>query len=540
MQIQVGYIEKPKNSCKSFMKNVKTINNVRLKEPTDLSKPVFLLIGIGNANLAKYNYLYCPEIGYCWLIEAKYVTNDLCELYCERDPLATWADKIYNEFGTIEYCSKIDAEDIYQDDPRLLPDDYYGTKSIFYPWVVSGNNRGLHEALEPSFDQGIVCLCVVGGTVSGVQTQYWIISPRSYFELVEAYVDKFVGNIGDAVKLALGNTNIKENIVSATWLPFSWNTLAIYLHEHEIGTEAEVYIGGWASNTYGYALTTFPSACFTQSRTINVDGSDGSDLKFGMPDDLGVGPPRLRGAKYSKISLIHPGGVVDLSSDAFKYAKTIKMTTVVDLIGATYSISLIPDDAQATDKDGFQLPTITGNIGIDLSGAGGKGFSTMLKGITSISGLSLDIASKYLLGANTNFSSIGKSMTDISPRGGATGSNSLGEWRALSGNTPYHMVIMEAITTLPQMYTRPVTGDATAKNEYDLFGRDFGKPCGQYAKLDTFRQNNRDIFVQVPDFAFGRHCTYADKDIKPFPQEIDSINAFARGGLYMAQTDAYA
>ena len=89
MNLTIGKMKKRINSTKFTYDAVTTLSGVTFKEPTSRSKPVFLLHKVSSdGDLAGCNYCNCLGRFY-WIDDIVHVTNDLIEVHCHTDVLAT-------------------------------------------------------------------------------------------------------------------------------------------------------------------------------------------------------------------------------------------------------------------------------------------------------------------------------------------------------------------------------------------------------------------------------------------------------------------
>ena len=90
--------------------------DVKLKEPTDVLNPVFLLYQHGHDG---QNYLWAFG-RYYWIVNIKYITNDTMEISCRIDPLGSYRGHIRNTQAYVLYDSTPNSE---------IPDRRLGVRS---------------------------------------------------------------------------------------------------------------------------------------------------------------------------------------------------------------------------------------------------------------------------------------------------------------------------------------------------------------------------------------------------------------------------
>src|SRR5574343_826021 len=116
--IVVGRTPKRINSTSRLFNSVGTNLSCKLKSPCSMQMPVFRVQGLTKGTL----YNYCKfEDNYYWVDDVVYLTNNIHELHCHLDPLATFSDDIKDSKGmVIDGASTFWNE--YADDGRLQPE----------------------------------------------------------------------------------------------------------------------------------------------------------------------------------------------------------------------------------------------------------------------------------------------------------------------------------------------------------------------------------------------------------------------------------
>lgn len=170
--IKIGKIEKCINStARSFVSGATVFTqNVCLKEGSTIEAPTFIInSSISYARLAQYNYIKWETddsqyatgtVGFYWITSRKFVHNNLIEISCEMDILATFRSAITTYDGFIARSSN--GYDTMITDPNILTKpilvkeasksfalvDLYTEANIFdytdgnvsYTWTTIGTN----------------------------------------------------------------------------------------------------------------------------------------------------------------------------------------------------------------------------------------------------------------------------------------------------------------------------------------------------------------------------------------------------------------
>lgn len=201
---------------------------VTLKQATNLMNPVFVL----TMNLSAKNYVYVPSWGrYYFISDVVYDSNNLCELHCTFDPLATYRDSIGAYTGFVE---------------RTSSPQYYNTD-------INDNALSVEDVVEYSSSANTYCriangliyiVRIVGrGSTNGIGTfvmnRYAL---QHLFSGLWGDIDSgsVEGSILDFLQLYIANPSQYIEGVYAS-------PLGISVYSHNISTET-VYVGGHETN----------------------------------------------------------------------------------------------------------------------------------------------------------------------------------------------------------------------------------------------------------------------------------------------------
>lgn len=348
MKVTIGSIVKKINSTSSeFNKRFENVE-FTLKEATSITEPVLLLKCMNLNTASLVNYCYIEGWGYYWIDDIIYSTYDLREVHCHRDVLATFKDLIKSCEAYIKYTSSIGTFTNFElDDPRLTPEVEYSFSESFPVSTFGG---------KPFDADGCVVMKVIamvktssGSNGSGIIT--YILPDYVFTDFIRAFADEFVDNFKDAVKYLLGNSNFKENIVSARWYPLKYDSMP--------GTATTaINLGGFNATVSKAKVLNTPYYILPSSGTVN--------LNFNLPSST---YKFLRGKKYTSIQFVHPGGIVDLSSDDFINLGTIFLRLCFEITSGEYAFMIVPYGSSST-PGGNQYMLATGQFGIDVMNTG--------------------------------------------------------------------------------------------------------------------------------------------------------------------------
>lgn len=118
------------NTIRKKLTSLTTESTIRLKQPTDIVSPTFIISGVTTANIINSNYLYYPDFGRYYYIENKVNTaNDVWEIQCSCDAIESFRNQILNLKAVLDKQEFV--YNMYLDDGTL--------KAYSYPQVLTKN-----------------------------------------------------------------------------------------------------------------------------------------------------------------------------------------------------------------------------------------------------------------------------------------------------------------------------------------------------------------------------------------------------------------
>ena len=252
--------EKRKNSTKQPLDASRTtLSNVYLKEGTSLEQPVFII----NSNDFTYNYAQYNGI-YYYIDDIVSLKNNLLELHCSRDLLATYKAKIQATSPYVLYYDHTNTEIV---DSRLSTKTTQVTQSE--NGAFSNFGKGTCYVLsvvgQDSVSQYAVSLSDLKGIVNQnfldtLENQISQVNPPATDSLVD-----FATYITDLLTTeALSFTyvgKISECIRSCYALPIPYTAWG--------GSSEQIYLGKSYSGKSGYALGS-SERILSDSATVNI------------------------------------------------------------------------------------------------------------------------------------------------------------------------------------------------------------------------------------------------------------------------------
>ena len=396
MNIDIGHIDKRVNSTKQTFTKTHTNVDVKLKEPTSVINPTFILRNTFGTNQYRFssqtNYIYVPDWGYYWIMDIVYETNDIIKFVCARDVAATGKDYIKKINAYVKYCSDaaIATNRGLLDDDRFGPDLYLGSSyTNLYTTPVGSTESLCSKLLTHNFGEGVVILTTIGLN-AGIQR--WIMDVPGFVEVMLSIATEAAGASSlDQFTAKFFGSDWKECILGATYLPVKKSELdAIF------SATDPVLAGAISVTTSAYHHTAVPSygICNTFRRALPfIDICNKSNYSF------------LKGPKYTSVTFQYCGGTIDISNEALTDFSQVYVEESFDIITGDFSIKLY-----ATNIDGIKGPmlgAIVDNLSADFSSALSYMPSTTDQGLNMLT-------SMYKSSLNAGASNLGVSMTPSS------------------------------------------------------------------------------------------------------------------------------
>lgn len=532
MKIDIGWTAKRINSTSTTFNKTYSQVEVKLKEPTSITRPQFLLRLNGPANMHKCNYLHYLPWGYYWIDDIIVETNDLVTLICRRDVLASFKTEIGNTYSYVNYATTLDLYNgsFEQDDPRLSPDILYNSDA-FRPFT----NIGLFDVDGCIIVQTLAFTESGSGGSAGINTY---IMPYSAFNmLARSCADDMVNKTTEELTRLLLGSDLKSNILSARWVPFS---LAKIEEWYPNNVTTDVCLAG-------FSVTVSEAVEFTSQSVIRNWQYTGADL---FNDTLRNTYKFLRGSKYTSMQLVHPCGRLDLSSDDFITADSLTIKMSVDLTSGDYAITIWP-------AKGNTFPTVTGTFATDwtryITNMNSPNTAVKVKALKAIGQLgaasigsgggwtlqaetpnhTFDVASSSkgeslargvtgIGGAIENSYNTGRSYNDA----GSSGITNFYTMFGINEQSPMSKIIrIEYTTYVPHVMAQNYQ---THTSYYASYAQKYGYPYFADAKISDLSG-----YVQCAGFCYLNYNTQAPTVLRfATAVEIAEINSLLNGGIY--------
>lgn len=321
------FFNKRKNSTKRPSGGRK--RNVVLLDDVSLYSPVF------ECEYWDYNDNYCKWAGrFYYVVDVVCVRNNLFDVHCEIDPLATWKDDIMNTTAFVTFSTS--SFDIGIPDYRLSSDPITITKS-----TAKEVFEGLGEDYVVSY-VGTLSAPSVGLTESqleGLQGQ--MMSEKC----VKTIVKWVKSNVLEGDSQSFETSNVLSGLMGNTSNSI---TRCIFTPKlHSTGSSGDIVLaGGYNTNIAGVK----PSHSYSETYSLSI------------PWAFPTGDFRNR-AQFTSLSIYLPGyGFLALNADNYQGKSSISVQATLDsFVGEiTY---LVGGNAKATCSIAYPVQVGTSQVG---------------------------------------------------------------------------------------------------------------------------------------------------------------------------------
>lgn len=440
---------------------------VTLKEGTSIEKPTFILTG----NLFTCNYVQAFD-HYYFVDDIRSVRNNLSEIECSMDVLATFKTDIGN------YTALIERSATYYD--TTYPDTAVAMKND----VVTNENQAASSMFVSGGGYGCYVLSVLNdiGSGTGFTTTY-ILDASELAECAQ-FVNTDWGSAETDIVAWLKAVFLKtaDSIIDCIWLPvassvYTSSSLVVY-ETLRIGV---TNMQGTGLDVKGYRIT-YPFIA-TESITLTIPHWY-SDFRKYNP--------------FTKVILKIPGmGATEINPLDFEKNSTIKLVYWLDMSTGDAFVAACNDDGHlvSTYSLNIAVQCPVGKIGADVTGFMTSGLAT-----AAAAAGALVAPGKYQ--AVSGFAAAATAMNTLASMTGVTASIHGGKGgRAIFRDANYYVGVIAKYTSTPS----------------DL-SDEAGRPCMAKYQISTCSG-----FVK---------CVNADVPIAGMGGEKEIVNEYLNGGFY--------
>lgn len=498
--IIVGRTQKRINSTSRVFYAGGTTLNCKLKAPCSMQMPVFRVQGLTKGTL----YNFCKfEDNYYWIDDVVYVTNNIQEIHCHLDPLATFRDAIEDTKGMVIYGSS-DNWNQFVDDGRVQPEIFSQSQA----GMPDGDDAGMFglrtggcvvltftqtssvswlngDQSEPVTD------CGIHVALLSVDNFRDCIADLNNFDITGGIIE-----IAQAFGRAFAGGSLLDNILRVIWLPFDYDDVVAKCCDYDDDYRYGLMLGGVLNDhTPWYELPA--SAMYTHSGTITIDW-----------DSLTGGIQFLRHDRFISLQINNAGGYMSVPVDRFTNASdTLYYKTAFCLADGSWSFKLssssIYRDTLVSNSGNCSVnlmgtvymgPTVSNQISGALAkfeaGAVALGLGSIAAGVVggaAASGASTAAETEAAAGASseatgaTQSMKIGTGISGLIPNSGVSAQCTTGSFNGgasgifLNGTTPGQLYFYAQCWKPLFLHQDPT--------QYEAFCNEYGYPVNRYMRI---------------------------------------------------------
>lgn len=411
--VKFGVTTKPINSTSRIFYGGSTVTLAcRLKEPCSRQNPVFEVQGL--TKLMNYNFAEWENY-YYWIDDIIFITNDIQEVHCHLDPLATFYDEIINNDYYVIYGNQKHWND-YIDDIRMQPEVHKKPELEGVGFNLFGGSRGWSHpegALEiesPTDHENIGGCVVVTVYESSCKNDLQYVGAHGYTDNpwdskitsatikyhqgVNSYVMSYenflkcVGEVNNYFKAMVdmaftsGGQNTQydgavaagklwgsvsgagcyiDNFIACTYLPLKYSDVS-----HYAPTTCNFFCAG--SVPFGVELSDFE--CRRFNKPIVITQFDGAvTIPWGDESKAPSASPTidgkyafLRNRRWTKFQLYTPSGFQELDPIELKEQTQVHAWTTLNLMTGEWSLRFTETGSENSES----LASANGCIGYSI------------------------------------------------------------------------------------------------------------------------------------------------------------------------------
>ena len=347
-----GQTQKRINSTSRIFNSGGATLSCKLKAPCSMQMPVFRVQGLTKGNL----YNFCKfEGNYYWIDDVVYITNNIQELHCHLDPLATFRDAIKDTKGMVVYGSSTQWN-AYIDDGRFQPE-------IFSIAAQAGEDM---FGITPSTSGCIALTFTQTSSVSfldgsGTVTDCGIhvaLMDMTNFKSCMADLNNFnitggIIEIAQAFGRSFAGGSLLDNILRVVWLPFDLSDAVAKLGIGTSGYRYGLMLGG-VLNDHCVWYEIDAAEIYEHSGLFTIDwNSLTSNLRM------------LRHDRFISLQICNAGGYMSIPVDCFmSEGDTLYYKCSFCLCDGSWSFKVCKDSQHQST-----LCSNSGNCSVNLMGA---------------------------------------------------------------------------------------------------------------------------------------------------------------------------
>ena len=334
VSVIIGRTNKPINSTsKTFADS--TSLSCRLKEPCSQQSPVFIVQGLSKT--VYYNYAQLMN-HYYWIDDIVWNTNDIQEIHCHLDPLATYKDAIDNSYAFVQYGAK-GMWNKYVDDARFAPEsrapeaDEEGTFKCIPGITSPSNGYVVMKYMDCGNGGGVKCIAM---------------TLTAFGSMLDDLSNIFNASttIGEITAAMGGQGSWRDNILSCIYVPTD--------HINKGSHVSQIRLGGVTCNVSGYM----------QAAVVTANEVDYDTIVINPTASYFTNCPFMKNSRWISFQISTPFGCTEIPFDIIKPTITTKLyvSTCMDVTTGDTTIKI----TDAADGLGTVLAAFSGNVGVNM------------------------------------------------------------------------------------------------------------------------------------------------------------------------------
>ena len=539
VQVSFGATSKRINSTSQTYTSYASNVEVFLKEPCSSQTPVFRVTRSAfGSNPLKFNYAQWGS-WYYWVDDIVYLTNDIVEIYCHLDPLATFKSAITGSYGLVIYGDSAHHNE-YADDTRFYPEKLYSSQTpahadLFGLTPEKGGTIVMTFTQTASVDwmseSRAVTPCGIHTAILSVSEFMAALGDLTDFDCLSGWSGDGPLEIVQAFQRLVQSTgggSLVDNIQRAIWIPFNINNLLTAIGSSNYIQRQGLMLGGvLAANTVWYETS--------NTFVLNHNG----EIALAMNDLVGS-HGFLKNDRWMSVQVTTPGGYSAIPTDTFKDSNYIYFRASLCINDGSYSVKICRS-RDSSDQKAYNdaIASFSGCLGVNVKGAiyGGPTPSSMIgdTGAAIVTG-ALGIAGGAMIGGAVAGGEGGAAMGSmIESQGLKMGYNQISS--GIQGAIPGAGTNITAPSgsfggSVTSMFLTPTAGKMTVYAEvwapkdianYDDYCARYGYPCNSYLQLSSLASGS---FCQCAGFTV-QGATGATEAAK------STINSYVNSGIYL-------
>lgn len=564
--VKIGVTKKRVNSTSQTFQSSTTLS-CKLKEPCSMQSPIFEVQGLSKGTL--YNYAQF-EGRYYWVDDVVYITNDIQEIHCHIDVLATWKTAIGNTDALIQFSDKLHRSGRI-DDPRFNPETQptHDTPLITsadafdgITWDAANGTIVMRVMSMPDaaaqlagHQPGIVTyamsLTEFAYCLADLTQAFEDLQPSQWGTTIDAIASEFSNLICGILGILGGSGSWRDNILSAIYLPIDKGSFSSYA----TASATDMIIGNQLCDIYQRTST---RPYIIPSSGVYVQGKQALTIPWwdGTHAGQSSNPPYfLRLKKYCAMQMLLPGTYLDIDTTDLMDQLTLGYYSCINLCTGDWSCKVTE---HTTDTDEV-LGSASGNVGRDMLGLIPSGVTNSTVIANAIGKMSAGLSAGMSVG-DAGASTAASKGSKLSAAAGRAKSSETADRLAASahasnasaaklefgttatgivgdvlqtgvpvgsaagsidgGGTEMFLVDTTASNSLGKVILRVIQWIPKCYNRYEDYCDEYGYPCNDYYKINTISGYIRCYGASVKDAANASQANLA------------AINSYLNSGFY--------